>query len=190
MPNLTTLSSISMPSTCLLTATVESNTINNTANRSSTTKIPNTTPANRWLRNPMSSNALKIIVVEDIDNIPPRKRLFICPQPSDKPVIYPAVIIPITTVMAPMTAVPPTFINFLKLKSSPKANNRKITPISAQIRILSTSVTVGICSMEGPASIPATIYPNTTGRFNFLNNRVTNPADMSMTARSDISAGI
>ena len=25
--------------------------------------------------------------------------------------------------MAPMTAVPPTFINFLKLKSSPKANN-------------------------------------------------------------------
>ena len=128
MPNLTTLSSISMPSTCLLTATVESNTINNTANRSSTTKIPNTTPANRWLRNPMSSNALKIIVVEDIDNIPPRKRLFICPQPSDKPVIYPAVIIPITTVMAPMTAVPPTFINFLKLKSSPKANNRRITP--------------------------------------------------------------
>ena len=87
MPNLTTLSSISMPSTCLLTATVESNTINNTANRSSTTKIPNTTPANRWLRNPMSSNALKIIVVEDIDNIPPRKRLFICPQPSDNPVI-------------------------------------------------------------------------------------------------------
>ena len=66
--------------------------------------------------------------------------------------------------MAPMTAVPPTFINFLKLKSSPKANNRKITPISAQIRILSTSVTVGICSMEGPASIPATIYPNTRRR--------------------------
>ena len=160
MPNLTTLSSISMPSTCLLTATVESNTINNTANRSSTTKIPNTTPANRWLRNPMSSNALKIIVVEDIDNIPPRKRLFICPQPCDKPVIS-RCHHTCNNGYGSTTAVPPTFINFLKLKSSPKANNRKITPISAQIRILSTSVTVGICSMEGPASIPATIYPLT-----------------------------
>ena len=82
-----TLFNNSIPSTCLLTATVESKTMSKTANRSSTTKMPKTTPAKRWLRRPMSSNALKIMVVEDMESIPPRKRLFMCPQPNASPVV-------------------------------------------------------------------------------------------------------
>ena len=42
-----------------------------------------------------------------------------------------------------MEADPPTFISFLKLNSSPKLNNKKITPISAQTFTLFTSLTVG-----------------------------------------------
>ncbi len=45
-PSRMTLFSISAPSTCLLTARVESKTIIKTAKRSSTTRIPNTTPEN------------------------------------------------------------------------------------------------------------------------------------------------
>ena len=41
------LSTISIPSKCLLTANVESNTMRTTAKRSSTTRIPKTTPAKR-----------------------------------------------------------------------------------------------------------------------------------------------
>ena len=81
------LSTISIPSKCLLTANVESNTMRTTAKRSSTTRIPKTTPAKRWLRRPISSNALKMMVVDDIESIPPRKRLFMCPHPSDNPVM-------------------------------------------------------------------------------------------------------
>ena len=91
----------------------------------------------------MSSKALKIIVVDDMDSIPPRKRLFMCPQPSASPAEYPNIIIAPTIVRALIMAVPPTFISFLKLKSSPKANRRKITPISAHIWIFAESVTIG-----------------------------------------------
>ena len=56
-----------------------------------------------------------------------------CPQPKNMPTTYPNVIIPPTVVRAPIMAVPPTFINFLKLKSRPKAKSKKITPISAHI---------------------------------------------------------
>ena len=79
---LKTLMMSSSPANCWLTAMVESNTIINIATRSSTTSVPNTIPVNRWLRKPRSSNALMIIVVEDIDNIPPRKMLFIVDHPS------------------------------------------------------------------------------------------------------------
>jgi len=65
-----------------------------------------------------------------------------------------------------------------------------MTPISAQICILSTFDTVGINLTDGPAKIPATIYPRTTGCFNFLNNKVINPAEINMTAKSDMSDGI
>ena len=59
--------------------------------------------------------------------------------------------------MAPMTAVPPTFISFLKLKSSPRAKSRKITPMSAQMWMLSTSATDEICFTVGSARMPATM---------------------------------
>ena len=42
------------------------------------------------------------------------------------------------------SAVPPTFTIFLKLNSSPNANRRKITPISAQVLILAESITEGV----------------------------------------------
>ena len=85
-PSFTTLPSSSMPSTVWLTAMVESRTISRTAKRSSTTRMPNTTPAKCWSRRPMSSKALKMMVVDDIESMPPRKRLFICPQPRARPV--------------------------------------------------------------------------------------------------------
>ena len=85
-PSLTTLLNSSMPSTSLLTASVESKTISRTANKSSAIKMPRTTPAKRWLLTLASSNALYIMVVDDIESIPPRKMDVICPQPRRVPV--------------------------------------------------------------------------------------------------------
>jgi hypothetical protein len=53
-------------------------------------------------------------------------------------------------VIAFIEAVPPTFINFLKLNSSPKLNSKK-SPISAQTSTLLTSVTDGKKSKWVPA---------------------------------------
>ena len=82
-----TLINSSSPTNSLLTAIVERMTIIRIAIRSSTTNVPNTTPVKRWLRKPRSSNALIIIVVDDIDNIPPRKIEFIVLQPNRCPTI-------------------------------------------------------------------------------------------------------
>ena len=65
----------SLPSNSLFTAIEESNTIINTANISSTISTPNTIDVNFCLRIFKSVNALIIIVVDDIDNIPPKKTL-------------------------------------------------------------------------------------------------------------------
>ena len=164
--------------------------VSKTANKSSTTRIPKTTPANLWLRSPISSKALNIMVVDDIDSMPPRNIELIWLQPSIVPVRYPSVIIPVRIVMAPIIAVPPTFSSFFILNSKPRANKRNITPISAHILMLSILVTVGIISIDGPARIPATIYPRTTGCFSHLNRMVTIPARIRITARSEISEGM
>ena len=74
-----------IPSTCWLTAKVESKTIRTTATKSSTTKTPNTTPVNFCPRSPMSSNALNTIAVDDIESIPPKNMLLICEKPSAFP---------------------------------------------------------------------------------------------------------
>ena len=134
---------ISSPANSWLTAIVESNTIMIMATRSSTTNVPNTIPVKRWFLSPKSSKAFMIIVVDDIDNIPPRKMEFIVDHPSRCPIKYPTISIVITSVIAVIKAVDPTFISFLKLNSSPRANNRKTTPISAQRLMFSTSTTVG-----------------------------------------------
>ena len=56
-----------------------------------------------------------------------------------------------------MTAVPPTFISFLKLNSNPKAKSKKITPISDHVWILAVSMTEGVSVKCGLARNPATI---------------------------------
>ena len=45
---------------------------------------------------------------------------------------------------AAMTAVPPTFTNFLKLNSKPNAKSKKMTPISDHVWILAVSMTEGV----------------------------------------------
>ena len=62
---------------------------------------------------------------------------------------------PMSTVAAPTVAVPPTFISFLTLKSSPRLKSRKMTPISPHVSMLETSRTVGSTLTAGPASTPA-----------------------------------
>ena len=84
-----------------------------------------------------------MIVVDDIDNIPPRKMEFIVPHPNNCPTKYPMSNMLITSVIAVIKAVEPTFMSFLKLNSSPSAKSRNITPISAHILIFSISPTVG-----------------------------------------------
>lgn len=74
-----------------------------------------------------------MIVVDDIDSIPPRKILSVEVQPRARPAIKPEHIIPTITTNAVISAGPPTFINFLKLNSRPSENNRKMIPISAQM---------------------------------------------------------
>ena len=97
------------------------------------------------------------MVVEDMANIPPKYRQSICFHPKDQPTNIPTSIMQKMMVQAAMTAVPPTFTSFLKLNSSPKANNRKITPISDQVWIFAISMTEGVKGTWGLAKNPATI---------------------------------
>ena len=62
------------PSTALLTAIDDSITIITTAKRSSTMRTAKTKEANFFCLMPKSLKALIMIVVEDMDNIPPRNR--------------------------------------------------------------------------------------------------------------------
>ena len=64
--------SICVPSTSLLTASVESITMSTMARMSSMMRTLSTRPANRCCRSPMSSKALKMMVVDDMASIPPR----------------------------------------------------------------------------------------------------------------------
>ena len=104
-----------------------------------------------------------IIVVEEIEIIPPKNKLSIELQPKACPVIKPIPNIKRTSVTAVTVAPRPTANNFLKLNSKPKQNNKMITPISAQILIASLSCTVGKKLTSGPTKKPATKYPKTTG---------------------------
>jgi hypothetical protein len=81
---------------------------------------------------------VRIIVVEEIERITPKR---CCPFVSS-PSIVP--LKPINTIVIiwviVIDAVPPTFISFLKLNSSPRLNSNMITPISAQTSTLFTSL--------------------------------------------------
>ena len=103
----------------------------------------NTIDANFLARKFMSVNAFMIIVVDDIDSIPPRNRLLMWENPRRCPIAKPPLIMPITMIRAVTTAEPPTFINFLKLNSNPKEKRSTTIPICAQNSIFSSVLTEG-----------------------------------------------
>ncbi len=87
-------------------------------------------------------------------------------------------------VMAVIEAVPPTFINFLKLNSNPKLNNNIMTPISAQTSTLWTSFTDGKKSKWFPAKKPAMRYPSTNGCLIILNSNTAIPGVIRINPKS------
>ena len=151
------LMSICEPWNCWLTASVESITISTMARMSSMMSTLSTRLAKRCCRRPMSSKALKMMVVEDIASMPPRKRQFIWLQPKACPVKKPTVIMDKMMVQAAMIGAEPIFMIFLNENSSPRANSRKMTPMSLHRCTFSKSVTLGIYDILGEARKPATI---------------------------------
>lgn len=97
------------------------------------------------------------MVVDDMAIIPPRKRQSILCQPKQNPIPKPNKIMKNMIVHAATIADPPTFMIFLGLNSRPKANKRKITPISAHVLTSDASVTLAMYGMWGPVRKPATI---------------------------------
>ena len=182
--SLSSARTISPPANCLLTAIVESRTISTTARRSSTTRVPNTMLVKGFPLSPRSSKALMMMVVEDIESIPPRKIRSIWVQPIAPPISMPVTNIPANMVPAVIRALLPTFRSFLKLNSRPRANSRKIIPISDHCSTFSGLVRPGKRPKWGPTRKPATMYPSISGCFNALKIRVMMPAEMNIRARS------
>ena len=98
-----------------------------------------------------------MMVVDDMEIMPPRNRASILLQPKLEPTVNPRKIMPKMMVRAAMTAGPPTFTIFLKLNSRPRANRRKITPMSDQVWMLAVSMTEGVRAKCGLAMKPATM---------------------------------
>ena len=84
------------------------------------------------------------MAVDDIEIIPPNNTLLTRPQPNANPTKKPKTIINETITNAAIIAVRPTLINFLKLKSNPKLNNKKMIPISAHVPMSEAPETVGV----------------------------------------------
>ena len=118
--------------------------------------------------------------------IPPKKMQSIRFHPNPVPTATPSSIMQKIMVHAAIMAAPPTFTIFLKLNSSPNANNKKMTPISAHVCMFAVSITEGVYAMWGLAKKPATTYPNTNGCFSFLKTRVIIPAHININAKSAI----
>jgi hypothetical protein len=93
--------------------------------------------------------------VEETDSMPPKKILSMVDHPNNLPVINPNPNIDAASTTAVMEAAPPTLVSFLKLNSSPRLNSKNITPISAHIVMLFSSVTVGRNLKYGPTNNPA-----------------------------------
>ncbi len=100
---------------------------------------------------------MKIMVVDDMANMPPKNRLFILDHPKAWPAMEPIPIMQNMMVQAAINGELPIFSIFLKLNSSPNVNIRKITPMSAQVLILAGSETDGVKLKCGPQMKPATI---------------------------------
>ena len=161
-------------------------TIITTANRSSTISTANTSEANFFCRSPRSVNAFIIMVVDDMESMPPRKRLLMLVKPSRWPIPNPVTIMPATIIRAVTTAEPPVLTSFLKLNSRPREKSSTMIPIWAQNSMFASVVTEGRGLKLGLARNPATMYPRTTGCFIHLNSSVTTAPRSRMNARSEI----
>ena len=154
-PSFNILETNCIPSKVWLTAKVERITISKTASRSSTTNSPMTLPLNFSRCNFMSSKALAIIVVEEIESMAPRKMLSIWLHPKALPSKKPTTHMVTNSVSAVMPTVPPTFFNFLKLNSKPMPNSMNTIPISLHVSTLVWSLMTGNHSKFGPMRKPA-----------------------------------
>ena len=123
------LKSMSEPCTLLLMAIDDRMTLITTAKRSSTISTANTWLANFLWVMLRSLKALMMMVVDDMESMPPRKRQLMLEKPSTWPMQKPAHIMPITMISAVTTAEPPALMSFLKLNSSPRLKSRTMIPI-------------------------------------------------------------
>jgi len=155
--NLRMLRSISSPLTVLLIAMDDRITMSTTAKRSSTMSTAKVMGTNRRLVMFKSVSALRIMVVDDIEIMPPRKMLSMVPKCSDLPTTKPKLIMPATMMSAVSTALPPTLSSFLKLNSSPSENRSTMIPICAQNSMLASMSTEGKNEKCGLAMKPATM---------------------------------
>ena len=71
-----------------------------------------------------------MMVVEDMDSSPPRKMPSMVVQPINWATMMPRMNMPTLLTIAMVMAALPTLTSFLKLNSSPRANRRKMIPIS------------------------------------------------------------
>ena len=125
-------------------------------------------------------------IVDEMHKIPPIKIDVLSDQSRKCPTPIVAAIMPKTinaTVILPDL---PTFIRLLKLNSSPRANSRKMTPISLHVSMFCMSCTLGSNDTCGPVKTPAIIYPSKIGSLNFLHTTEVIPAAMRIKARSVI----
>ena len=175
-----------VPETFCPAESVESMIIMKIPQISSITSAPSMTCDDRFSFSPYSSYDLRMIIVDDMEIIPPRNILSMRPQPKRAPMPNPTMTIAVMTVRAVTTAPAPMSAIFLKLNSRPKANMRNMIPRSAQMFISALSATVMSQGKLGPIRKPAMMYPSTAGRWIFLNKSVTMPAVTMMTARSVI----
>ena len=116
-----------------------------------------TIPANFCWRSPRSSNALYIIVVDDIASIPPRNMQFIWLHENSFPTQIPMSIMEKTMVRAAITGALPILRIFLNEKSRPREKSRNITPMSAHDCMFSLSTARGRSGMWGDTRKPATM---------------------------------
>ena len=151
-----TLPSISPPPSCSPLAMALNSTIITMARISSRMSTLITRPANCCWRSPRSSNALYMMVVEDIASIPPRKIQSIFPHPKRCPTMTPSIDMKKIVEHVVMIGDAPILRIFLKEKSSPNENRRNITPRSDHRWMLSESTTDAVYGMWGLTRNPAT----------------------------------
>ena len=84
------------------------------------------------------------MVVDDMANMPPRKRQSESLHPSIRPAVLPIPAIKAMTRQALTMGFTPIFTIFLKENSSPRLNIRKMTPMELHVSMLAVSLTVGV----------------------------------------------